>query len=666
VEVAPAKVLPGEPGGPRPGQLVRVTITGTPLKGYHTYPITRRTANQKVDQLTKLSYEPSKELQALWPVEESAPEAVKEGGEGWVLEHQKPFTWSQDVLVLPEATPGKAILKAKVQLQLCNDQHCLPKGDIPLEIPVEVKEGPEVEVNADLAGRQFKKEPEPEVVNPNSGGKAPEAQPGPEGSTDRASSPEESASLLGFMLKGFGWGFISLLTPCVFPMIPITVSFFLKAGTRSSEQESYYSPLVLASVYCGTIILVLTIAGMALLTVFQAFINYAFTNFGLGALFIFFALSLFGMYEIELPSGLAQFTSSREGKGGLTGTIFMALTFTIISFACVAPFLGGFGGTSPHSRLTWIHRLLGSLAFATAFASPFFLLALFPAMLKSMPRSGTWLNNVKVVMGFLEVAAALKFLQAGEVALTHSAVYLNYDLILSIYVGLCFLAGTYILGSFRLPHDTPLENLSVSRFLIGSSFICLGIYLTPALFKDANGANQRPSGPIFAWIDAFLQGGDKRDLEWKGFLDKALTEATAKGRRVFVDFTAKNCPNCRLNERNVFTLPRIKELFGRYTLVTLYTDQVPDEFYTEEERKHFKGDDQQKADGKANFDLQSREFDNTQLPLYAILEPLPKPDRDGKKFKVVGAYTEGKINDPDAFAEFLRKGLTEGAVAGAK
>ena len=150
----------------------------------------------------------------------------------------------------------------------------------------------------------------------------------------------------------------------------------------------------------------LTIAAVALLSVFRALITFWWMQWAMGGLFLFFALSLFGMYEIELPSGLARFTSSREGSG-VGGTIFMALTFTIISFACVAPFLGGFGGTAAQSDLGFTKMLLGGLAFAVTFAAPFTFLALFPSMLKKMPKSGTWLNSVKVVMGFLELAASM-------------------------------------------------------------------------------------------------------------------------------------------------------------------------------------------------------------------------------------------------------------------
>src|SRR5947199_462424 len=179
------------------------------------------------------------------------------------------------------------------------------------------------------------------------------------------------------MLAGVFWGAVSLITPCVFPMIPITVSFFLK----QSEKE-HHRPVTMALVYCSTIVIVLTVAAVALLNFFQVLSVNPWTNFGLGALFIFFALSLFGMYEIELPSGLARFTSEREGKGGFAGTIFMALTFTIISFVCLAPFLGGFSGTSATVQRPLWHTILGGVAFSATFAAPFFFLALFPTLLK--------------------------------------------------------------------------------------------------------------------------------------------------------------------------------------------------------------------------------------------------------------------------------------------
>src|SRR5262249_37917595 len=258
-----------------------------------------------------------------------------------------------------------------------------------------------------------------------------------------------NASLLGFILAGVFWGAVSLITPCVFPMIPITVSYFLKQSEKEPPR-----PLTMAAVYCGTIIVVLTVAAVLLLSFFRLLSINPIMNFGMGLLFVFFALSLFGWYEIELPSGLAQFTSAREGQGGLVGTVFMALTFTIISFACVAPFLGGFSGTAAATRPLW-HNLLGGLAFSVTFASPFFFLALFPALLRKLPKSGSWLNSVKVVMGFLELAAAFKFFRTAE--LIHSGAspsVFTFDFVLGLWIAMSVLCGLYLIGVFRLPHDT--------------------------------------------------------------------------------------------------------------------------------------------------------------------------------------------------------------------
>src|SRR5262249_37692165 len=342
--------------------------------------------------------------------------------------------------------------------------------------------------------------------------------------------------LLAFILAGIFWGAISLLTPCVFPMIPITVSFFIK----QSEKE-HHRPLAMAVVYSATIVIVLSIGAVLLLSVFQAASQHWVTNFILGGLFIFFALSLFGMYEITLPSAFANYTSTQQGRGGMMGTIFMALTFSIISFSCVAPFMGGFAALVPsfgnvsamfkageYGALFGIFGklTLGALAFSITFASPFFFLALFPSMLRKMPKSGSWMNTVKVVMGFLEVAAAIKFLRAAELLMFGQAQFLTYDLALGMYVALSLACGLYLLGLFRLPHDDPPEHVGVPRLIVSVLFLSLGIYLAPALFRLNADQKQRPTGTVFAWLDSFLLP----DLQERrlGNLAEGLREARDK------------------------------------------------------------------------------------------------------------------------------------------
>ncbi len=557
------------------GETVKLIIKGIPRPGFHTYPMTQRADNQFQDELalSKLIFENTPGLQPLWPISESDPETKEEQGIGYFLEHENPFTWSQDILILPEAKPGPNTLKFRIRLQVC-DKTCV-WGEHPFAITIKVSSEPPVPLTSEFKERLALPKPPIKViaVPPASGGQntqPPVANPpGSPGTAKTAPSqpinpsndggpkvvsPEPSdEGLLAFIFQGFVWGLISLVTPCVFPMIPITVSFFLKETEKKDHR-----PLLKAAVYSGTIIVVLTAGGVLMAKGLRDISQWSTTNFVLGGLFIFFALSLFGMYEIQLPSWLSRYTSSREGRGGLAGTVFMALTFTIISFTCVAPFFGGFIllASSAQSSTDWVKLFLGALAYATTFAAPFFVLALFPTLIRTMPKSGSWMNTIKVVMGFVEMAAALKFLRAGELLWFGRAEILTYDLVLGMYVALSLLCGLYLLNLFRLPHDYDApEQLGVPRLVFSLLFLSLAFYLTPALFKGSGGEQQRPRGKVFAWLDSFLlpdpvdessvadtgNGTSKSPvsgrLTWLGNLNDGLQKAKENEKLVFIDFT---------------------------------------------------------------------------------------------------------------------------------
>jgi cytochrome c biogenesis protein CcdA len=572
----------------RRGETAKLTIQGKPKPGFHTYPLTKRSAAltpegsavQDPMGLSKIIYKETPGLQPLWPVTETEPVPVNEEGVGTLLEHQTHFTWTQDILVLADATPGTKVLRFEIRLQVC-DKTCIT-DNIPFEVDLEVTDAPAAPLTAELEKRLKVKEQVIEDVIPplvpfpggldqapsrppskNGGSKDAEkvavtpgkGAPAPSPALSQEAGSTRSDGLLGFILLGISFGAISLITPCVFPMIPITVSFFLK----QSEKE-HHQPLAMALVYSGTIITVLTLGGVLLIRILQPVSQHWITNVVLGVLFAYFALSLFGMYEIRLPTSLANLTSAQEGRGGLAGTVFMALTFTIISFTCVAPFYGSFIGlqASASSATDWVRLFLGALSFSVTFASPFFLLALFPSVLRKLPKSGSWMNTVKVVMGFLEIAAALKFLRAGELLVFGQARLLTYDMVLGLYVGLSLVCGVYLLGFFRLPHDDPVEHIGVPRFLLSLLFLSLGFYLLPGLFKDASGERQRPSGEVFAWLDSFLLQdpapvvlpGMARDgngaqssrdpaqrLIWFSDIREGLKEARDRQQLIFVDFT---------------------------------------------------------------------------------------------------------------------------------
>lgn len=670
----------------RRGEVVRVEIHGTLKDGWNTYPVTQRTSEQNEVQLTTYTVEKMPGVTPLWPLRESAPQIGKSAGETY-FKFVKDFTWSQDFLVADDAPMGTLQVPIKLRLQICKGTCIWFDHVVPVSVAVSA-EAP-APMSAEIAERL--KYARPEITVVPVGSKPPDAPDAPRSKKDQgsimieglirdtfevykakleaistqfdggdAAKGQGGSDLLGFILAGIFWGAISLVTPCVFPMIPITVSFFLK----QSEKE-HHRPVAMASVYSFTIVIVLTVAAAFLLSVFRWLSIHPLTNYFIGGLFVFFALSLFGMYEIELPNSLAQFTSSREGQGGLVGTIFMALTFTIISFACVAPFLGGFGGTAAAAR-PWWHNILGGLAFAATFASPFFFLALFPALLRKLPKSGSWLNSVKVVMGFLELAAAFKFFRTAELIQTAAVPSLfTFDFVLGLWIAMSVLCGLYLIGLFRLPHDSPEEHISVPRLLFSAVFIGLALYLAPALFKvNAAGQPQRPGGAVYAWIDSFLLpesiAGDAEMIH-TGNLDFAIYQArehlksdefkqNGKAKRIFVDFTGVGCTNCNLNEKNVFTKSQISPLFDEYIVVKLYTDTVPAKYYAPELRPELARENRSKQDAMAvNLAFQKKVFDDEQLPLYAVLEPL-----ENGKIRIVGVYDEGRISNEIVFADFLK------------
>ena len=462
-----------------------------------------------------------------------------------------------------------------------------------------------------------------------------------------------TADLLSFILGGVFWGAVSLVTPCVFPMIPITVSFFLK----QSEKE-HHRPILMALVYSGTIVVVLTLAAAFMLAVFRQLSVNPIMNYFLGALFVFFALSLFGMYEIELPSGLARFTSAHEGKGGFVGTMFMALTFTIISFACVAPFLGGFGGTAAGDARPLWHNLLGGLAFSVTFAAPFFFLALFPTLLRKMPKSGSWLNSVKVVMGFLELAAAVKFCRSAEISAHRSRA-------LAAHVRL---RPGHLRRSVRSVRAVPARPLpTAARFTAGGTSgraahgllpVCSwrsGLYLGPGLIKNSEGDNSGRGAPCLPGSNrsccptARISSRRSAQPSRHGSPGPEELPKTGRPRRIFVDFTGGTCTNCKINERSVFSKKDMRELFEPYLIVQLYTGTVPRAFYIRDLRAGFGGSvGRQEDDADVNLAFQKKIFGTEQLPLYAILEP-----QLNDTIKVIGVYKEGRINDEAAFEKFL-------------
>lgn len=664
-----------EPKQARPGETVTFKLTVTPKGDAWTYPA------GVTEQLSKNTLNLPKPGALIFVGGVTDPTGWKEkpSVEPGLKDryYPDPVTWELRAVVSPKADPGAktVALGLGTQIMVCNDAGCF-YSDLknPPAAAFEVTAGPAVPVEA-----KFRDEVEKAlggapanvaVVQPPQAAKPVE---NPTGVAKKATVPLDryeaqlkslqeridktpvvvKGGFAGLLLAAAFWGFVSLVTPCVFPMIPITVSLFLKQSHQSQAQV-----LKLAVVYCLTIVAVLGASAIFLLSLFRGLSVDPRMNVFLGLLFVFFALSLFGMYDIALPGFLLRATEKRRGAGGMVGTVFGALAFSIVSFTCVAPFLGGFAGMASGGNYSTAELVLAGVVFAAAFASPFFVLALFPSLIKKLPKSGGWLDSVKVVMGFLELAAAFKFFRTAELRLLDHPQYFTYDLVLGAWVAIAAATGLYLLGVFRLPHDEERPNVGVGRMLLGVSFLTLAVYLTPALFKGGSGQANRPGGVVYAWVDAFLlpeptPAGE--GLPWSadllGTVERIARDrqsgGTAEKPLVFVDFTGVTCTNCKYNEENVFTRPEVRDLLRRYTLVQMYTDDVPVEFYANPPERL-----DRKLEAAANLEFQKAVFGTEQLPLYAVLAP----QADGS-VKVAAVYDEGKINDVSGFVEFLKKPL---------
>ncbi len=368
----------------RRGEVFTLVIAGTPKPGYHTYPLTERSSDpeQSESGLSQLIYgKDMAGLQPLWPIQETPPaEFVKDKRppHSVLLEHEHSFTWTQDILVSPDAKPEPHTLSFTIKLQVCNESQCVP-GQHHFEIPFTIADTSPVAQTEELQKRRAALPPPIIIRQVPEDLKTANVAPSPS-----APPPAETAdtSLLGLLFTTMGAAIAMLFTPCVFPMIPITVSFFLK-----QSEKKHHNAIVTATVYSVTIIVVLALAVLILGKIIVDLANSPWMNLALGLMLVFFALSLFGMYELELPHFLSSFTSAREGKGGYLGAFFMALTFTITSFTCTGPFLGPLLVATKEMQLSLDRLILAAFVYAATFAAPFFVLALFPRLLRRCPRA---------------------------------------------------------------------------------------------------------------------------------------------------------------------------------------------------------------------------------------------------------------------------------------
>ncbi|MDB5336474.1 MAG: Protein-disulfide reductase [Planctomycetaceae bacterium] len=420
----------------------------------------------------------------------------------------------------------------------------------------------------------------------------------------------------------FGW--LALLTPCVFPMVPITVSFFLKQA-----EKKHNNPLKMAFVYCGSIIATFTVMGLLFSFLFGAgyintLANGVYLNLFLGLVLLFFALNLLGLFDIQIPSWLLTFTASKESTSSYLGVFFMALTFTLTSFTCTFAFLGLILVWAANGEF-WL-PLAGLVSFSTAFALPFFLLALFPSYLQKLPKSGGWMNRVKVVMGLIEMAFMFKFLSVADISWNGTPTVFDYHLVMSAWMAISLVTGLYLIGKITLPHDTREDYIGVLPMVLAIGCFGLAGYLAVGIF-----GHEPPSGILGKQILAFapprLEGGTGEDGPFLiGSHDKQtylldFERAKAKAQKLqqplFIDFTGVNCINCRKMEE-LMASSSIQQHLKNFVRVQLYTDQMPSNAVSDA-----------KLGEKLlqqNINLQEDWYKDASLPGYAVVTP------DGKVF----------------------------------
>ncbi len=461
-------------------------------------------------------------------------------------------------------------------------------------------------------------------------------KPATQAYSDTPTTKPEEKGLWAFMLFAFVTGLITLLTPCVFPMIPMTVTFFLKEHEKGGHGKRK------ALVFGASIVFIFTVLGTLTAVIFGAdtlnqLATHWLPNVVIFIIFFIFALSFLGLFEITLPHQLVNKIDAQSNKGGMIGVFFMAFTLALISFSCTFPIVGSVLVLSAQGE--FIKPILGMLSFSLAFALPFTLFAFFPAWLQKMPKSGGWLNSVKVVLGLAELALGLKFLSVADQAYHWGL--LDREIYLALWIVIFGIMGLYLLGKLRLPHDSPIEHLGVVRLLLaigvlsfvtylipgmwGAPLKALSGYLPPMTTHDFNLAEPQ-AGAFMAEPVALCEEPKYADFlhfphGLKGYFDyqQALACAKAQNKPLFIDFTGHGCVNCREMEARVWSDPGVlKRMQENFVLVALYVDdrtELPEnQWYTSTYDNKVK-----KTIGKQNADFQISRYNNNAQPFYVIL-----------------------------------------------
>ena len=578
-----------EPENPRAGEHARILIKGRVVEGWHIYSLVP--AEDEFAPLpTNVMMESEQHLELIGPPYETNPVMAFDPVIGMELSyHENSFYFFQNLRLAESASAGQTFSSnLSIRYQACSDKICLPPKTEKLTLSFTSGSGP---MRGDFGIPRYDINPLPRAVD-----------------TEDELSKALASGIDGFILLAILSGFLALLTPCVFPMIPVTMAFFSK-----QEHASYGQVLKLASLFGLGIIGTYTITGMGLSVLLGAtgaiqLATNGFVNFAIGLLFLLFAFSLMGFFSLSLPASFSnRIDQVSRRTGGSLGIVLMGLVFTLTSFTCTVQFVGTM--LIAASRGHWLWPVLGMLIFSTVFALPFFLLGLLPRLIQSIQsRSGSWLIHMKVVLGLIELAAAFKFFSNADLVWQWGII--DRDIVLYAWIILAFLVGLFLLGSITI-HEVRVQKSGAIGFTAAFVFLFLGSYLTQGL----------QGTPLNAIIDAYLppelttsgtinnvladspayKVDQVHQLPWMNDLSAALTLAKLENKKVFVDFTGYTCVNCRWMEKYVFADPKVLKIFKeKFVLVQLFTDG---------------GDNYQN-----NQSLQVERFHTVALPFYVVLD----------------------------------------------
>ena len=579
---------------------------------------------------------------------------------------------------------GKAVFKQRIKIlssksftvkgtfeyMTCNDESCIPFSDN--EFNVKINDEGDNSVQNLPAKADSLKVPDSIQSSANSGkDTAANLVPSAHGSSNNSSG--QNNSLLIFFLLSFLAGLAAILTPCVFPMIPMTVTFFM------NDKKSAAASKIEALIYGASIILIYTVVGtIVAVTLGANFANWLSThwlpNILFFLIFMVFAASFLGLFEITLPSWIVNKADKKSDKGGYAGAFFMAFTLVLVSFSCTGPIVGAILVQSAGGQV--LMPIIGMLGFSLAFALPFTLFAFFPSWLSKLPKSGGWLNSVKVTLGFLEMALGLKFLSVADQ--TYHWGILDRDIYLALWIIIFFMLGLYFLGKIRLVHDSEVKHIGVFRLMLAIITFTFVVYLIPGMFgaplKGLAGYLPPQATHDFD-LNAIIRdnsscgNGSQNSSDitlcekpkyadflhlphgLKGFFDyeQGMVCAALQKKPVFIDFTGHGCVNCREMEATVWSDPQvIKRLKENFVVIALYVDDKTE--LPEKDWITSKYDGRIKKNiGQKYADFQISRFNVNAQPYYVLL------DNKGGLLTNPRAYNKDVVE----FVKFLDKGIEE-------